>query len=525
MKKKMKFLKLAFLLVSLQLCMLTSCGASKMRKVTFYVDDAVVEVVESKGNESIELPEDPTKEGYYFVGWYYDNQEFTEDEFLDTKLTEDIEVYAQFKKYIHIHYEMNGGAYEGTGVPGELPDGDLPDEYLKEGEGLHYGDTVISKESNIFAGWFDNADFNGEPIRMPYYPTSDMTLYARWAEKYPVLENGMELVYSYSYDDTFPSGYALVSYNGTATEIDIPATYKGLPIVEVGSNVFSRKDITSVVTHNNLIKINYSAFASCYSLKSVVIADTVTMIEENAFNWCKQLTDISFGKGVTYIGRGAFMATAWYYALPQGANYINDTFLLFKNYDSEGNYQKLSELTIREGTTNIADGALQDQANLKILHLPESLKEIGKSAFRGCKLLEEVTLPSHVETMNSQAFQESGLKSIVIPDSLKMIGEQSFYNCASLKKVTIGKGVTEIAFSAFSKSGIEEIDLPENVTEYSGAFSECESLTKMTIRCKIPCGLYSLPDSLQTIYVPSDALEAFKEESPAYADRFFAIEE
>ena len=88
MKKIKQKLILGLSLTVLTSFMLTSCGGTSMKKITFYVDDNIVETIESKGNETIELPETPSKEGYYFVGWYYDNQEFSGDEFQDTKLTQ-----------------------------------------------------------------------------------------------------------------------------------------------------------------------------------------------------------------------------------------------------------------------------------------------------------------------------------------------------------------------------------------------------------------------------------------------------
>lgn len=94
MNKLKQKLTLGLSLTMLASFMLTSCGNISMKKITFYVDDNIVETIESNGNETIELPEAPSKEGYYFVGWYYDNQEFSGDEFQDTKLTENINIYA-----------------------------------------------------------------------------------------------------------------------------------------------------------------------------------------------------------------------------------------------------------------------------------------------------------------------------------------------------------------------------------------------------------------------------------------------
>lgn len=488
------FVLSAFVLVA---CDKKGDGGSKGAKsISFYADDNLVTKVETNGNESITLPTAPEKSGYYFVGWFDGDNEFSGNEYKNKSLSSDVNVYAKYKKYIHVKYVMNGGKYVGTDVPGELPDGDLPDEYLKEGEELDYGYTVIEKDNCIFAGWYDNAAFSGNSIKMPYKPTSDMTLYANWAEKNVRLENGIGLTYQYSYEGTIPDGYYINSYNGNGGEIDIPADYKGLPIIEIGGDVFKNKKITSVTTHDNLLKINYNAFYLNGDLTKIVIADTVKEIGENAFYACRKLSDITFGSGIKKLGNGAFGGTQWYYDQPVGAIYVGKVFYYYK-----GNVP--AEVTIKDGTVSIADNAFDANSrknDLTSVIIPDSVKYIGVRAFRGCTSLKEIELPKNLEEIGNMAFDGSGLTSIVVPDSVKVLGT-AFKNCKSLKTITIGSGVTSFEYDTFSDCAVETL----------------------IIRSNTAFGIYGLPDSIKKIYVPAGALEGFKEKSPDYADIIFSV--
>ena len=84
--------------------LLNGCGGEtpppeKTYTVSFYVDGACVKTVESKGNEEIAFPEDPSKPGYAFIGWGctfsngYTETYFTPGYYKTISLTENCDIF------------------------------------------------------------------------------------------------------------------------------------------------------------------------------------------------------------------------------------------------------------------------------------------------------------------------------------------------------------------------------------------------------------------------------------------------
>ena len=93
-----KIIILAFLFVIL--FTITGCKKKVKFNVNFYADNQIYEVVGTNGKEVIEMPVNPTKEGYTFEGWYWDDgtwlKPFTAQSLVQTPLKEDMNVYAYF---------------------------------------------------------------------------------------------------------------------------------------------------------------------------------------------------------------------------------------------------------------------------------------------------------------------------------------------------------------------------------------------------------------------------------------------
>lgn len=116
-----------------------------------------------------------------------------------------------------------------------------------------------------------------------------------------------------------------------------------------------------------------------------------------------------------------------------------------------------------------------DRENRNLV-IPDTVKEIGTGALRGCKWLKSVTIPETVTRIEAEAFAEChGLKEVSIPESVNFIGQNAFFGTPWLKHypdefvivnqillayqgdasdVQIPEGVQEIGDSAFSNKPV-----------------------------------------------------------------------
>ena len=82
----------------------------------------------------------------------------------------------------------------------------------------------------------------------------------------------------------------ITSYSGSSTELIIPASIGGLPVVAIGDNAFENTSLISVSIPETLKSIGWFAFSGCRELKRIVITKNVTDIGYNAFSGAKDLT-------------------------------------------------------------------------------------------------------------------------------------------------------------------------------------------------------------------------------------------
>ena len=152
-----------------------------------------------------------------------------------------------------------------------------------------------------------------------------------------------------------------------------------------------------------------------------------------------------------------------------------------------------------KAVVSIAANAFKNNAYMRSVVIPDSVKAIGQGAFRGT-LLEEITVPFIGGSATSSnkffgyIFGASGyvaneiyvpvtLERVIISDACTIIPAYSFRSCISIKEIVIGAGVTEIGISAFEKcDSLESIYIPATVTEipaaahyYNSPFFDCQA--------------------------------------------------
>jgi hypothetical protein len=141
--------------------------------------------------------------------------------------------------------------------------------------------------------------------------------------------------------------------------------------------------------------------------------------------------------------------------------------------------------------------------------LSDELDYISTNAFRGCNRLESISIPPSVQSIGEWAFYNcSSLKKVESINGIPRAYEYSFYGCTNLKEVKIAEGTTTIYDYSFQESGLTNIILPSTITNInSNVFSNCSSLTQMTILAETPPRLFatsSISTATTTIYVPKN---------------------
>jgi hypothetical protein len=123
------------------------------------------------------------------------------------------------------------------------------------------------------------------------------------------------------------------------------------------------------------------------------------------------------------------------------------------NIEGRENRDRLVSLTLPLTLQSIGAYAFYQSASLKTLALPDSLREIGDSAFAECGI-EDLELPPRLQTLAAGAFAACpALKRVVFSDSLASVGTYAFALCPSLTECVLPAKPPALGSSVFTGSG------------------------------------------------------------------------
>lgn len=170
-KKRLVAITLAILMLVMECLSLFSCGTKVENfELSFNVDGENYATITTTGTEAIQIPENPSKDGYTFDGWYWDkdvwSKPFTANSLLDAPISSDMSVYAKFTPIAYsISYEMDGGTHNN------------PATYTIESS---FEFANAQKAGYTFLGWYTDATYTTQIKSISAGTTGDVTLYAKF---------------------------------------------------------------------------------------------------------------------------------------------------------------------------------------------------------------------------------------------------------------------------------------------------------------------------------------------------------
>ena len=429
-------------------------------------------------------PMAPTKQGYVFEDWYYENTKWV---FVGYVVTEDMTLKANWIPASDTNYTVNyylenltkdgytlkeTKNYTGTtnstiyaptiDYPGfSTPmkqsvtikaDGSSSIDYYytrneytityitNGGNDLEVGTflyeepldniSIPQKENMTFAGWYKDINlsilFDGNTM-----PSENMILYAYWQEE----------TKPYAFYYSSGSSITISGYSSTETKIRIPTHIGGVPVETIKAKAFKDDKLTDVAIPNTVKFIGEGAFAGCNNLQNMQLP----FIGESP------TTDNSYKKVFGFIF-GYTSSTSS--SVPDGyttrqliinSSYSSTTYVYY--FYAIPNSMKSVEVT---GSYEVPEYAFANCKNFETIILPNGIENISGSSFAGCSSLKNIIIPETVETIEGNAFSYcTSLSDIIISGNVKSIGRYAFMDCSNLKTIYIGDKCTYIADDAF----------------------------------------------------------------------------
>ena len=252
--------------------------------------------------------------------------------------------------------------------------------------------------------------------------------------------------------------------------------------------------LQSITLPDSITAIGNYAFSGCANLKSLLIPDNVTSIGSGIVSGCMNLTEIRLPLSVTEIRSGAFSDSEKMQRILVSSSHPTLTSIDGVLYDKKMTRVicfpagKTGVFTVPEGVKAIPVSSFKGSKHITKVIVPGSVKTIGVSAFNGCTSLKEVAIADGVQTLCAFSFSDcTALTDVVLPSSVKRIGYGVFQNCKSLKRIILPEGLTDAEQNLFKGcSSLSYVQLPESIKViHSMTIADCKALKSIYIPSKV----------------------------------------
>ena len=294
-------------------------------------------------------------------------------------------------------------------------------------------------------------------------------------------------------------------------DIVIPASVTG--IGEYAFQYCGNLHGLSFAENSGCAAIGREAFASCTSLKNVILPDALVTLNTLAF-YGSGLEEVTVGAGLTSLGDGTFSGCEELQVInvaegnPKYSSYDGvvynkaQTELLMVPGARSGSYtlpgtvdtiapyafagvKKITEVNLNSGLKKIGKYAFSECTSLTSQTLPDTLQIIDEGAFKGCTSIRSFTMPGSLTTIGEEAFSwcTSLAVPVTIPANVVSLGQYAFFNDYSLQSITIhpDSRLSRIGYATFAGCGITDFTVPDSIsTMGQEVFTACRNLVTVT---------------------------------------------
>ena len=367
-----------------------------------------------------------------------------------------------------------------------------------------------------------------------------------------VIPEGVEKINAYAFANL--TGLEEVVFPSTLEHIDYGAFYNCTSLQKItfsGENnlkvinqsAFEGCDLQDTLELSAVCVISDYAFAGNRDLEAIVLADTLTSIGQYAFAGCKSLTDVTINAAKVQYGDYAFTGCESLESIyvntsviPAGMFYECKSLTkvtLGADVNAIGEYAfrttKVSTFEIAEGNKTFrvgsgkyvlsADGSKVCAVSplysgaFTAADLPAGVTTVGWGAFSHNTAVSSVELPA-VTLVEGYGFASCDSLASVSLGSLTAIGEYAFSE-SPIAVLPAFTADTQIGRYAFAFTGVVEVVIPDGMTLAEGVFSECPSLTTVTIGNDVTLGDYTFnmnkDNAFEVLYYTEPGLDGEEE--------------
>ena len=382
----------------------------------------------------------PTRSGYKFLGWYSNSAltvKVTTSSVLGDSTTT---LYAKWAELIEISFVSNGGSPVSSR------------EYVI---GETYGSLPTPTwAAHTFQGWYSNSGLTARVDATDVVVASVATLYAKWTENHPnftINANGVltKAVLNGCSDIVLPDTVTTIG-EGAFKNCTSLRTIIMPNVTYISASAFlGCSSLTSIEIPEEMTTIPNEAFSGCSMLRTVKIPDGVKEINYHAFYNCTSLATT----------RGVIVADGWACGYTSGLSGALD--LTGCRGIGRCAFEGCAKITsVHIPNVPMNDYAFVDCTGLVSVTFDDDIESLPYGVFANCTKLASVTLPKQLEVIPDLAFGRNStgditeiqgclFTSIVIPDSVKQIGSSAFQHCKRLTSITIPEHVVSVDLFAF----------------------------------------------------------------------------